>query len=80
MKIKIQTVIDIPDNEISDFPMSREDHAKQIVRDGITEFVRFSHAEKALTFGLDNKADLAKLHASWTDLCNDLIWKMTVIK
>ena len=78
MRVKIETTIEIPDEIISGFPMSREDHAKEIVRDGITSFVRLSHAEKALTFALDNHPDLAHRHNLWTDICEKLNWEMTV--
>ena len=78
MKIKIETTVDIPDDELHDFPMSREEHAKQIVRDGVTDFVRLSHAHRTLELALTGHSDLARRHELWTNICEKLNWKMTV--
>lgn len=79
MKIRLETVVEIPDSELNpDLPMSLEDQAKQCVIDGITYYVILSHAEKGLKYSLTGKLKEACREDAWIEICSNLDWKMTV--
>ena len=80
MKIKLETIVEIPDDMIAEFPMGKEEQAKQIIRDGITDYVRLKHTAKCLEYALSDKKAEAHREKLWSDLCEKLNWKMSVLK
>ena len=71
MKIRISTVIEIPDEELI---KGRElDCARQIIFDGITNYVTRRHGSDVVM--LWEHKNLVNIHKNWFDICKKLDWK-----
>ncbi len=82
MKIKIETIVEIPDDQLfPDIPHDQlpkgalEGQAKQIIFDSITNFATCAHLVKTLEYTNKHKV-LAQFHNNWADVCGSLKWKM----
>ena len=80
IKIKLSTVIEIPKDLIDDFPLGKEEQAKQNIRDAITDFAKLNHVKRALEYALSNQSNEAKREEFWADLCSKLEWNMSVVE
>ena len=79
MKIRLETIVEIPDSELNpDSPISLENQAKQIVIDGIPRCISSFHAEKGLRYSLSGKTEEARREDAWFEICSNLDWKLTV--
>ena len=71
MKIRISTVIEVPDDQL--IKGKEYDSAVQVIFDGVTHYVTCRHLLDALEYS--DFPEIKSLHKNWGKICSKLDWK-----